>query len=102
MTNHKNRSSRSGQSDGKQPAFEETFAQLRETVEALERGGLTLEEATHLFDKGMHLAKTCNELLTAAELKITRLQRTFGQQMAILPLEGEGPEDEDQGPLEEE
>ncbi len=79
----------------KQPVFEDTFVQLRETVEALEEGGLTLEDATRLFDQGMRLAKTCNELLTAAELKITRLQRSFGEQMAMVeepPLD-EGEED---------
>lgn len=79
----------------KQPPFEDAFAQLRETVEALEAGGLTLENATRLFDQGMRLAKTCNELLTAAELKITRLQRSFGEQMAMVeepPLDdGEEP-----------
>ena len=78
----------------KKPAFEEAFVQLRETVEALEAGGLTLEEATHLFDQGMRLAKSCNALLTAAELKITRLQRSFGEQMAMV---GETPDsDEDE------
>ena len=88
----------SKQTNDKQPAFEEAFVQLRETVEALERGGLTLDEATRLFDNGMRLAKTCNELLTAAELKITRLQRNFGQQMAMVQEE---PEDEDGEPAEE-
>ncbi len=67
-----------------QPTFESAFTQLRETVEALEAGNLPLEEATKLFDQGMQLAKTCNELLSAAELKITRLQRTFGEQMAMM------------------
>ena len=93
MAIRKSQSNRPRQSNGEPPIFEEAFAQLRETVETLERGGLTLEEATRLFDKGMHLAKTCNELLTTAELKITRLQRTFGQQMAILPLEDADPAD---------
>ena len=68
----------------KRPTFEEAFAQLRETVQTLEAGGLTLEEATTLFDRAMRLAKSCNELLTAAELKITRLQRSFGQQMEMI------------------
>ena len=82
-----------------QPSFEDAFTQLRETVSALEAGGLTLDEATKLFDKGMRLAKACNELLTAAELKITRLQRSFGEQMAMIddepPLPSYEPDDED-------
>jgi exodeoxyribonuclease VII small subunit len=66
------------------PVFEEAFTQLHETVDALEGGGLSLEEATRLFDQGMRLAKTCNELLSATELKISRLQRSFGEQMAMM------------------
>ncbi len=69
---------------GKAVAFEDAFNQLRETVQALEAGSLSLDEATRLFDKGMRLAKTCNELLSAAELRITRLQRSFGEQMAMI------------------
>jgi exodeoxyribonuclease VII small subunit len=83
----------------KPPVFEEAFAQLRETVEALENGGLALEEATRLFDQGMRLAKLCNELLSTAEMKIERLQRSFGEQMAMIqespePEEAEEPEAE--------
>ena len=55
---------------------------------------LTLDEATKLFDRGMRLAKACNELLTAAELKITRLQRSFGEQMAMIDDGPPAPEDE--------
>ncbi|MEX2599868.1 MAG: exodeoxyribonuclease VII small subunit [Dehalococcoidia bacterium] len=76
--------------DAKTPSFEDVFTQLRETVQALEAGNLSLDEATKLFDKGMRLAKTCNELLSAAELRITRLQRSFGEQMAMIAT----PDDE--------
>ena len=81
-----------------QPSFEDAFTQLRETVSSLEAGGLTLDEATKLFDKGMRLAKACNELLTAAELKITRLQRSFGEQMAMIdepPLPDYDPDEDE-------
>ena len=64
-------------------SFEESYAQLEETVRALEAGGLTLEEATRLYEKGMHLARICNQRLSAAELKITRLQRASGEQMSL-------------------
>lgn len=85
---------------GKALSFEDAFTQLRETVQALEAGNLSLDDATRLFDKGMRLAKTCNELLSAAELRITRLQRSFGEQMAMItPMDGGGAEDyeEDEG-----
>lgn len=68
----------------KQQTFEEAFTELRATVEALEAGNLSLEEATKLFERGMQMAKTCNELLSKTELQVSRLQRTFGEQMAMI------------------
>ena len=80
----------------KTPTFEEAFAELRETVEALEGGNLSLEDATKLFEKGMQLAKQCNEQLSKAELQVTRLQRSFGEQMAMMQAtESDLLEDED-------
>ena len=82
----------------KQLTFEETFTELRATVEALEAGNLSLEEATKLFDRGMKLAKSCNELLSSAELQVSRLQRSFGEQMAMIQSANEGlagPDDEE-------
>ena len=65
-------------------AFEEVLEKLRKTVETLQRGGLTLNEATQLFDEGMKLAKTGNQLLADADLKISRLQRDFTREMEQL------------------
>lgn len=80
----------------KTPTFEEAYAELRETVEALEGGNLSLEDATKLFEKGMQLAKQCNEQLSKAELQVTRLQRSFGEQMAMMQsTESDFLEDED-------
>ncbi|MBI4200856.1 MAG: exodeoxyribonuclease VII small subunit [Chloroflexi bacterium] len=66
------------------PSFEDAFTKLEETVRALEGGGATLEEATRLFEEGMRLARICHQHLSATELKITHLQRSFGEQMALL------------------
>ncbi len=63
--------------DDNQVSFEEAYAQLRETVKALEAGNLPLAEATRLFEEGMRLAKQCNSVLSAAELKITKLQQEY-------------------------
>ena len=93
MTNDENATVDRG---GKESSFEDAFSQLRETVRQLEAGGLTLEESMRLFDQGMHLAKVCNELLTATELKITRLQRSFGEQMAMVGDELPPPENLEQ------
>ena len=80
----------------KKPSFEDAFTELRETVEALEAGDLSLEEATRLFDRGMKLAKTCNEMLSAAELQVSRLQRSFGEQMAMMQSAADEPDDGDE------
>ncbi len=65
--------------------FESSFTGLEEIVRKLEEGKLTLDEASGLFEQGMALAKTCNELLTEAELKITRLKSNFAEQMNLVP-----------------
>lgn len=72
------------QADQPEITFEQAFTQLRETAQALEAGNLPLAEATRLFERGIDLAKTCNELLSKAELQVTRLQRNFGEQMTML------------------
>ena len=74
--------------------FEEALAKLDETVQALETGGLALNDATRLFEEGMSLARLCSELLAAAELKISRIQTAYGEQMRFL--------DEDEEPVAEE
>jgi len=66
--------------DDKELSFEEAFTKLEKAVQALEAGGLTLEESVALFEEGMRLAKLCNERLDAAELRISRLQTSSGEE----------------------
>lgn len=76
----------SGKKGGSRAAtFESSFTRLEEVVRKLEEGRLTLDEASGLFEEGMKLAKTCNELLSSAELKITRLKSNFAEQMNLVP-----------------
>lgn len=58
-------------------SFEEALSRLESIVQALEAGGLVLEETVSLFEEGMRLAKVCNQRLDAAELKISQLQTTI-------------------------
>ena len=75
-------------------SFEEAYNRLDETVRRLEEGGLSLADATRLFEEGMHLARICNELLTSAEMRITSLQTAYGEQMRMLAdAQEEGVED---------
>ena len=61
--------------------FESVYEALEETVRQLDAGGQTLDEAISLYENGMHLAKRCQELLDAAELRILSLQQIFSDTM---------------------
>ena len=72
-------------------SFEDAYNKLEETTKTLEIGNLTLEESTKLYKQGMELAKHCNELLKATELKIESLQTQFGESSVTLDKEAENP-----------
>jgi exodeoxyribonuclease VII small subunit len=63
--------------EAKTETFEQTYTRLEASVEKLERGGLTLDEAIALYEEGMGLARKCQDMLDAAELKITKLKESF-------------------------
>ena len=54
-------------------SFEDAFGELETTVQRLEEGELTLEEAIALYERGMGLARRCGEALDAAELQMQQL-----------------------------
>ena len=64
--------------------FEQALERLDGTVEALESGGLSLEESTRLYEEGIGLARLCSEALASAELRITRIRTAHGEQMRFL------------------
>ena len=53
--------------------FEQSVTELEEIVKQLEKGELTLEESLQQFEKGIGLARQCQETLTQAEQKIELL-----------------------------
>lgn len=53
--------------------FEENVEQLEKVVQELENGNLNLEDSIKKFEEGMAISKKCNEILEAAEKKITVL-----------------------------
>lgn len=55
---------------GKTPDFEQSLAELEATVERLEQGDLPLEEALKQFERGIGLARSCEEALKRAEQKV--------------------------------
>ena len=62
--------------------FEESFQRLDHIVQALQQGGLPLEESLALFEEGMAVARRCGEHLSAAELKVTQLRSAFFEEMS--------------------
>ncbi|MCH7838054.1 MAG: exodeoxyribonuclease VII small subunit [Chloroflexi bacterium] len=66
--------------DGRQDEpFEALYRKLEDSVEKLEKGGLSLEESITLYEEGMELAKRCQALLDGAEQRITKLRESFAQ-----------------------
>ncbi len=62
--------------------FEEAFKRLEELVQTLEEGKLSLEDTRRLYEEGMDLAKLCNRMLSATELRITELRDSFIEEMS--------------------
>lgn len=68
-------------------SFEEAFQRLEKLVAKMESGGLTLEQATALYEDGLKLAQLCSTKLDEAELKITKLNAAFND---ITAMNGNG------------
>jgi exodeoxyribonuclease VII small subunit len=67
--------------------FEAQLEDLEGIVTALEDGRLPLEDALSLYERGMQLAKLCQDRLDEAELRVRRLR-------AVAPIDGAEEEDE--------
>ena len=58
-------------------SFELIYGRLEQAVQRLEAGGLSLEESIATYERGMRLAQRCKEMLDAAELRVSELEREF-------------------------
>lgn len=70
----------------KQKTFEESLKRLEEIVRALENGDTPLDESMKLFEEGVSLSATCNELLEKAEQKVSMLTRGENGEMQEVPM----------------
>lgn len=59
--------------------FEESVSELELIVKQLEKGELTLEDSLKQFEKGIHLARKCQDALSQAEQKIEILTQVRQQ-----------------------
>ena len=71
--NETNETSDQAEREAEQP-FEAQLEELDRIVNALEEGRLPLEESLTLYERGMRLAKACQDRLDAAELRVRRLR----------------------------
>ncbi len=78
-------------------SFEHVYQELEETVRLLDQGGQTLDESIALYERGMALARRCQELLDAAELRIISLQQSFATRLATATFDGDDQRDDDLG-----
>jgi exodeoxyribonuclease VII small subunit len=62
--------------------FDQALIELQETVHRLEQGGLPLEDAIALYERGVALHERCARLLGDAELRVQRLVERGGGQIA--------------------
>lgn len=59
--------------------FEDAMQELEAITAKLEKGDLSLDESVSNFEKGMKLAKKCNNILEEAEKKIKVLVQKDGK-----------------------
>lgn len=55
--------------------FEQSISELEAIVNQLEQGELSLDDALKQFEKGISLARKCQEVLNQAEQKIEYLSK---------------------------
>ena len=74
------------------PDFEQALAELEAVVERLEHGELPLEEAVTQFERGIALARSCQDALKQAEQKVEILLARSAQAEPV-SFEPDDPDD---------
>ncbi|MCP4075129.1 MAG: exodeoxyribonuclease VII small subunit [Gammaproteobacteria bacterium] len=63
--------------------FEKSLLNLEQIVQKMENGELGLEDSLKQFEKGIQLAKNCQNALSSAELKVNQLIEQNGLQKTL-------------------
>lgn len=69
--------------------FEQSISELEEIVSQLEGGNVTLDESLELFEKGIKLSKSCQQMLDAVEKKVSILMTNDDGEVAKEDFIGE-------------
>ncbi len=64
----------------KSQTFEQSLDQLEQIVQHLERGEVSLEESLTAFERGIELARQCQQRLDDAEQRVETLYGTVAEQ----------------------
>ena len=68
-------------------SFEVAYHELQQVVAQLEDGGLDLERAIRLFERGSQLVQLCERIVDEAELRVTRLSAETASPLADTPAD---------------
>ncbi len=68
------------------PSFETALTELEGVVDALEKGDMTLEDSLTAFERGIGLARLCQQALETAEQRVRILTDT-GPNAEPVPFE---------------
>ena len=68
-------------------SFEAAYRELQQVVAQLEDGGLDLERAILLFERGSQLVQMCERIVDQAELRVTRLAAETASPLADASVE---------------
>lgn len=75
-------------------SFEEVMAALDELVDVLEAGQLSLDDSVSCYELGVRLAERCEQLLSQAELRVSRLDSVI-EHMEDIAEESDDDDDVD-------
>ncbi len=79
-----------------EPKFEKDLERLEGIVQALEDGGLPLDDALKRFEEGIRLAKRCERALQDAEKKIELLTKNADGDLEAQPFDDAETENADE------
>ena len=88
---------KSTQAADKSPDFEKSLAELEQIVARMEAGELSLDESLQQFERGVVLARACQQALQVAEQKVELLLKKSGntEEFAATPFADDSFADED-------
>jgi exodeoxyribonuclease VII small subunit len=72
--------------------FEEALKKLEAIVEAMESADLPLDSLLTKYEEGTHLARTCQDKLAEAEVRIQLLEKNAAGEMKLQPMSPEASE----------